>query len=225
MRYQGHASREATLMAVIERERLTTSEQAPERAIFVAADGRRARRLRGVGFVAGFLACLWVVGLAVGMLGFGSLPGVSLVKQPFDEIASGSSDAPRAERKDVAPAVRRLSLVEPRTVASVRQSPAVRSRARAKERSVPARPVSRPPAQATPPPPVAQQPVNPAQRPRGWARRGQPAPPGQSRKTTPPPPPRTRGRGQTPPTTPPPVPPGQAKKALPPPPPPPPKKA
>ena len=99
MPYQGHASREATLMAVIERERLTTSEQAPERAIFVAADGRRARRLRGVGFVAAFLACLWVVGLAVGMLGFGSLPGVSLVKQPFDEIARGSSDAPRAERK------------------------------------------------------------------------------------------------------------------------------
>jgi hypothetical protein len=212
-------------MAVIERERVSTGEQAPERAIFVAADGRRARRLRRAAFAAAFLACLWVVGLGVGMLGFGSLPGVSLVKQQVDEIAGGSADAPRAERNDTRRTVRRSSLLESRVVANARQTSAVQSRARGRSRPTASRPVSRPPAgQVTPPPPVAQQPVNPAQRTRGWARDGQTAPPGQARKTTPPPPPGTRGRGhaQTPPTTPPPVPPGQAKKALPPPPPPPP---
>ena len=211
-------------MSVEERDRVTTEEPTP-RAIFVAADGRRARRLRRAGFVAAFLACLWVVGLGVGMLGFGSLPGVSLVKKPFAEIAGAERDAPRAERKNVSPAVRRSSQPVARETASVRQRPAARSKARAGARRAVSRPVSRPPAtQVTPPPPVAQQPLNPAQRPRGWSRSGATAPPGQARKTIPPPPPSTRGqrRGQTPPTTPPPVPPGQARKALPPPPPPPP---
>jgi hypothetical protein len=210
-------------MAVIEQERKTTDEHAPERAIFVAADGRRARRLRRAAFVAAFLACLWVVGLGVGMLGFGSLPGVSVVKQQVDEITGGSPDEPRAERKDLRRTVRRSSLLESRVVANARQSAAVQSQARAGSRPTASRPVSRPPAaQVTPP--VAQQPVNPAQRTRGWARDGQTAPPGQARRITPPPPPGTRGqhRGQTLPTTPPPVPPGQVKKALPPPPPPPP---
>ena len=164
-------------MAVIEREQMTTSEQVPERAIFVAADGRRARRLRRVAFAAVFLACLWVVGLGVGMLGFGSLPGVSLVKQPLAEIAVArpTHRAPRTTRLRL-----RLddsSSLEARQVASARTSPAVRSQARARaRRPVASRPVSRPPAQATAPPPVAQQPVNPAQRTRGWARSGQTAP-------------------------------------------------
>jgi hypothetical protein len=210
-------------MTVVERERMTTEEPA-KRAIFVASDGRRARRVRRAGFVAAFLACLWIVGLGVGMLGFGSLPGVSVVKQPFDGIAGGPAEAPRSESKNVSPDVRRSSQPVARENASARKSPAVRSKARAAARQAGSRPVTRPPAtQVTTPAPVAQQPLNPAQRPRGWSRSGATAPPGQTRKATPPPPPGTRGRGhgQTPPTTPPPVPPGQAKKAVPPPPPPP----
>src|SRR5262245_22785699 len=50
-----------------------------DQPVFVAGDGRRARRLRNVAIVAGLFAVLWVVGLAVGLVGFGSLPGVGLV--------------------------------------------------------------------------------------------------------------------------------------------------
>jgi hypothetical protein len=217
-------------MAVIEREPVT-NEQRPERAIFVAADGRRARRLRRAAFVAAVLACLWVVALGVGMVGFGSLPGVSVVKEQIGELAGGT-DTPRAKRTaDVTPATPdRESVstrIRSRRVTAAPQGAVVRQRQRARARPAASRPASRPPLQATVPPPAAQQPVNPAQRTRGWARGGQTAPPGQTRKATPPPPPATRGqrRGQTPPTTPPPVPPGQEKKALLPPPPPPPKKA
>ena len=77
-------------MTVLERERATTQ---PEHAIFVASDGRRARLLRRAALAAAVLACLWVVGLGVGMLGFGSLPGVSVVKEQIGQIG-GSSDAP-----------------------------------------------------------------------------------------------------------------------------------
>jgi hypothetical protein len=221
-------------MTVIEAKRVT-SGQRPEQAIFVAPDGRRARRVRRAAFVAAFLACLWVVGLGVGMVGFGSLPGVSVVKEQIDGLAGGT-DTPGAKRTaDRAPATPDQESVSTRIrsrgVTAIPQGAVVRQRQRqrqrARSRPAASRPVSRPPLQATAPPPAAQQPVNPAQRTRGWARSGETAPPGQTRKATPPPPPATRGqrRGQTQPTTPPPVPPGQEKKALLPPPPPLPKKA
>lgn len=206
-------------MAVVERQRV---KQEPERAVFVASDGRRARILRRAALGATFLACLWVVGLGVGMLGFGSLPGVSVVKKQIAEIANGSSGASRPDRTDVVRSSRRPTDVAPRPVAVAPGSDAVRSKSRTAARPAASRRASRRAAQATPPPPVAQQPVNPAQRTRGWARRGQPAPPGQTRRATPPPPPGTRGHVKT---APPPVPPRQTKKAQqPPPPPPPPKK-
>jgi hypothetical protein len=231
VRYTGHASEGANFMAVVEREQ-ETRERQPERAIFVAEDGRRARHLRRVAFAATAVACLWAVGLGIGMLGFGNLPGVSLVKEKVEGIAGiggGPTDPPRAERNDVAPAIRRSRPVEAREVASTSKSAVLRPHARPAARPAVSRRGSRPPTRAAPPP-AAQQPANPAQRTRGWARRGQLAPPGQTRRVTPPPPPGTRGqrRGQTLPTTPPPVPPGQTKKAQtlpPPPPPPPPKKA
>ena len=204
-------------MPVVERERVPTR---PERVIFVASDGRRARLLRRAALVAALLACLWVVGLGVGMLGFGSLPGVSVVKEQIDGIA-GESGAPGSQPTDkVSPAARRSTPAELNRVSAARATPAVPSQARARTRPVTSRPVSRP-AQATPAPPAAQTPVNPATRERGWSRRGSTAPPGQVRKTVTPPPPATRGqhRGQDP-TAPPPVAPGQEKKALLPPPPP-----
>ena len=214
-------------MAVIERERVPTR---PERAIFVASDGRRARVLRRVALVAALLACLWVVGLTLGMLGFGNLPGVSVVKEQIDGIGGGSgAQAPDSEPKDkVSPVVARSTSAEPHRVSASRAAPVLRARTTVRTRSVGSRPAARP-GRPAPAPPGAQTPVNPATRERGWSRRGSTAPPGQVRKTVTPPPPGERGqrRGQDP-TAPPPVPPGQAKKALeppPPPPPPPPKKA
>jgi hypothetical protein len=211
-------------MAVIERERVPTK---PERAVFVASDGRRARRLRRAGIALAFVACLWVVGLGVGMLGFDSLPGVSVVKEQIGGIArvsdsSGSQPTqhvPRSEQKSVPDESRRV--VAPSADRAVRPQPQTRAGAR----PVASRPVARPPVRVTPAPPTAQAPVNPATRQRGWSRRGSTAPPGKVRQTVPPPPPGTRGqrRGQDP-TAPPPVPRGQEKKALEPPPPPPPSK-
>jgi hypothetical protein len=211
-------------MAVIEQERIPATR--PERAIFVASDGRRARRLRRAGFAVAFVACLWVVGLGVGMLGFGSLPGVSVVKDQVDAIV-GTPEAPRSQPTEDASApasVPKRSALHDEVRLAARTSQ-VAPPPQARTRPVGSRPVSRPPAQVTttPPPPVAQAPVNPATRERGWSRRGSTAPPGQVRQTVTPPPPATRGerRGQDP-TAPPPVPPGQVKKAqeLPPPPPP-----
>jgi len=210
-------------MAVVEREQ-DTREQVPERAVFVASDGRRARRLRRAAFAAAFLACLWVVGLGVGMLGFGSLPGVSVVSEQLDEIAGGPGASRPEPTEQVSPS-RRSAPAEPRQMAAMQASQAIGSQSRPQARPVTSRPT--PPAQSTPPP-AAQTPLNPATRQRGWARQGATAPPGQARKVVPPPPPGTRGqrRGQDL-TAPPPVPPGQEKKALlpPPPPSPPPKKA
>jgi hypothetical protein len=200
-------------MAVIEQEQMTTSEQVPERAIFVAADGRRARRLRRAGFAVALVACLWVVGLGVGMLGFRSLPGVSLVKEQIDEIAGTSGDPGSRPTENVsAPASRRSAPDDESRLAS--RSSHVAAQPQSRTRPVRSRPASRPPARAIAPPAAAQQPVNPATRERGWSRRGSTAPPGQVRKTVTPPPPSTRGqrRGQDP-TAPPPVPPGQEKKA------------
>ena len=206
-------------MSVIER---TTNIQPLERAVFVTDDDRRARRLRRGAFVATALACLWLAGLGIGMLGFGGLPGVSLVKRGHDE--QQRSEAPAAQQaggeqiaRQSGPAGGLVSRQARSRVARVSASQRAAA-ARAGRRASPFAPVARPAVVASP----AQQPVNPAQRQRGWARKGQPAPPGRLR-THPPPPPTSRGqhRGQTTTTpTPTPVPPGQAKKTPPPPPPP-----
>jgi hypothetical protein len=217
-------------MAVIERERVPTRS---ERAVFVASDGRRARRLRRAGFAVALVACLWVVGLGVGMLGSGSLPGVSVVKEQVGAIVPGVSDASSVEPTVGNASSRRVSAPdESRRIPASSAGREVTSQTRARTGPVASRPASRPPARVTPAPPpaaqtppAAQAPVNPATRERGWARRGNTAPPGRVRQTVTPPPPSTRGqrRGQDT-TTPPPVPPGQGKKTQLPPPPPPPKK-
>src|SRR4051812_19727016 len=62
-----------------------------ERPVFVATDGRRARRLRYAAALGVALSCAWLVALAVGMLGVGRLPGLSL---PL--IARGADRAPTA---------------------------------------------------------------------------------------------------------------------------------
>jgi hypothetical protein len=208
-------------MAVVERERVTTAQR-PERAVFVASDGRRARRLRRAGFAVAGVACLWVVGLGLGMLGSGSLPGVSIVKEQIDGNAGASDSSSSEPTEQVSRSQQKSVPDESRRVAAISPSRSERSQSRAGTRPVTSRPVSRRPVRVTPPPPAAQAPVNPATRQRGWSRRGSTAPPGQVRKAVTPPSPSTRGqrRGQDP-TAPPPVPPGQEKKAQTPPPPPP----
>jgi hypothetical protein len=202
-------------MTVIERERVTPL-QPPERAVFVADDDRRARRMRRVAFAVTALACLWLVGLGLGMLGLGGLPGVSLIKPGQEEQRS---EAPQGrEAQNLTHRDGRLSRSERILARQIASRGAVRASASQRvDRSARiARPAA-PPAGAAAP---AQQPVNPAQRTRGWARKGQPAPPGQVQKTQPPPPPPTsqgQRRGQTTTTTTW-VPPGQANKTTPPPP-------
>lgn len=215
-------------MTVLDRKQVTDAQQ-PERAVFVAEDGRRARRLRRAAVVAALVACLWVVGLGIGMLGFGRLPGVSLVERVFDGPGGSGAHITPVSRNDAAQPASERSGVARRVASQIARGsqPASSSRARARRSTSSPRNPSRPPAAVLAPAPPAQQPVNPAQRQRGWAREGATAPPGQLRKSEPPPPPGTRGqrRGQTPTTTTTtttPLPPGQAKKAEPPPPPPPP---
>ena len=199
-----------------------------DEGVFVARDGRRARRLRNAAILAGVLAILWIVGLAVGMLGFGSLPGVALVKGARADsrtpAPTASVTAKRALARSVAVEAKALRRISAR-IASAHGVATTTARGTPSVSKASHRRVVTPPAAAT------QTPVNPAVRTRGWARKGYQAPRGQLRRAAPPPPPATsRGRqiGRTK-LQPAPmlaVAPGQAKKAVePPPPPPPPKKA
>jgi hypothetical protein len=202
-------------MEVKDREPVTRV-QPPERAVFVTDDDRRARRLRRGAILAALSACLWIVGLGVGMLGFGSLPGIPFVNG--DQKSSDRSEGERPQpvaRQDLAPARQSQS-------SRAESALARRRTGRSGNAGRPAsRPAGRPAGVGTTVSAPAQGPVNPAGRQRGWTRKGLPAPPGQLRKTAPPPPPGARGRrrGQTNTTTTTvPVPPGQAKKTPPPPP-------
>lgn len=190
-----------------------TPVQPPERAVFVTDDDRRARRLRRGAIVATLFACLWVGGLGVGMMGFGSLPGI-----PFLKGDQKSSDRSEGERPQP---VARQDLASDRQSQSSRAQ-SVAARRRARRAGGAGRPASPPAgrragAGTTVSGQPGQNPVNPTGRQRGWARKGLPAPPGQL-KTAQPPPPAARGRrrGQT--TTTVQVPPGQAKKTPAPPP-------
>ena len=198
-----------------------------DEAVFVAHNGRRARRLRNVAIVVGVFAILWIVGLGIGMLGFGSLPGVGLVKGARADSRTPAPASPVTARQATARslaaearAVRRISA----RIANAHGVATATARRAARVSKNSHRPVVTPPVAAT------QTPVNPARRTRGWARKGYPAPRGQLRRAAPPPPPATsRGRqiGRTKPQAgpTPAVPPGQAKKSVEPsPPPPPPKK-
>lgn len=206
-------------------EKPTLRMQPHDEAIFVAGDSRRARRLGRAVALTSFLAVLWVVGLGIGMVGFDSLPGVPFVKgsharspvAPVAEVPDAARDTARAllAAKSAAAAASRSQAASP----AARNAAAARSRAAKKAaRAAAATPGAAPPTAA----------VNPAQRTRGWSRKGNVAPPGQVRRTQPPPAPPATSKGRhvgqatTPPA--PVVPPGQAKKALDPPPPPPPKK-
>jgi hypothetical protein len=224
--FHGHASKRSDPVAELKTMRQNTTTPA-DHPVFVAHDGRRARRLRHAAVVVGVLAALWIVGLGVGMLGFGSLPGVALVKGARKDSRPAQAPAAPAPAAGDRAAGRLLS-ADMSSIRSDRSGTAgVRRSANGSSTRHSARTARRAShAPATTPAATTPAPVNPAQRTRGWARKGYAAPRGQLRKAAPPPPPASSGGrrvGQT--NTPPAVSPGQAKKALdPPPPPPPPKK-
>jgi hypothetical protein len=191
----------------------TLDIHSPERAVFVTDDNRRARRLRRGAFVAASLACLWLVGLGVGMFGLGGLPGISLGQH---KNAGVGGVQPEPNPVKLSPVARSLDPHAPVAAPSHQNQRAVGSRSRSAR--APARPA--PPGAVKPPVwnPAPQQPVNPVGRQRGWARMGYQAPPGQARRAQPPPPPpssRGQHRGQTTTTTTKPLPPGQTKKTPP----------
>jgi hypothetical protein len=212
------------LIPVATLEKPTLRMQPHDEAIFVSGDGRRARRLRRAALVASVLAGLWVVGLGIGMLGYGSLPGISLAKGSRAESpVAPVAGAPFAAARETARALLSVQTAAAAIEASrISNGQAADKRARTGVAAKKKKTSQGAATQPAPLPPVAA--VNPAQRTRGWARRDYEAPPGQVRKATAtPPPPPSHGRrvGQTPPATPPPAPPGQVRKALDPPPPPP----
>ena len=169
-----------------------------ERPVFVAADNRRARRLRYGGAAAALIACLWVAALAVGMLGTGRLPGLSLpsgVRGADHDLREGAPTQakPSSERSRVAVAKAPTTRLTPRVAtrsepvrrpARARRSPAATAR-----RAVPTRNVAEPapPAEAAEASPVTQPAPTPAPAPapppkQGWARQGYAAPPGETRR-------------------------------------------
>jgi hypothetical protein len=176
---------------------MTTVVTTPtDRPVFVAADGRRARRLRYAAVVAVVVAFAWVTALAIGMLGFDGLPSVSL---PL--VARGADGVPSqgAEQAGVPPTAVSKAESIARARATVGQAGAAPMRSsnvvgRTSYRPAAATPATagrkasrrrttRPSAPAVQPLAPAAPTITPARQ--GWARRGVTAPPGQARRTAP----------------------------------------
>jgi hypothetical protein len=175
----------------------------PERPIFLAENGRRARILGIVAKVAAVVTVLWLAALAAGTLGFGHLPGTSL-EQPFARLIGGGGDAPKKQAPATDSASVTASGLEQRSAVTRTQAALARRRALARTAAVRARS----PLHPAPGQPAAGQSVI-AQQPRqqGWTRQGYVAPPGQIRKALTPAPPPGNAYGQAKKTTPPPPPP------------------
>jgi len=211
---------------------MTTAVTTPdERPVFVATDDRRARRLRYAAALGVAVSCAWLMALAIGTLGIGRLPDLSLpliargadktpaikhdVATPAPGPALAAATRGRATSRAAAPLAHRPAAIEttasqPRAAVAVRQKPAKKVHA--------AKPSTTTPTRAVPSAAPAPAAVTPRQ---GWARRGSTAPPGRTRQAEPQPattssgPARRDGTDTTtapamPVTTP--VPPGQQKK-------------
>lgn len=203
-------------MATIEREH-ELEQIRHELPVFVASDGRRARRLRLVASAIAVLALLWLAALAAGMLGFGKLPGLST---PLGRI--GGQDKAQSDRSEskarasVRSEQRQADLIaaaERRRTSASQQSAGGQAAVK-RAQATPAAPRPRTPHARGTVKPVQPQPAPPPPPQQGWARHGRPAPPGYTRRTVQPQPaPPPPGQASAP---------GQAKKAVTPPPPPPP---
>src|SRR5262245_6953712 len=123
----------------------------PERPVFVTHDDRRARWLRRAAVAVTVLACAWLVALGLGVLGLGSLPGLSLVKaetarqprQSNERSTLHARGAPVVTSRAAAEARRPASTAQTRIAAAV--APTQRART-----SHPARPAARPAPQPAP---------------------------------------------------------------------------
>ena len=150
----------------------------PERPVFLAENGRRARMLGIAARIAVVVTVLWLAALAAGMLGFGHLPGTS-IQQPFSRLISGDGDASknRVPSTDPDSASATTSAREradrAQAIAARRGTPAGTLARRPRSRPTLAQPIQPVPGQAA----VAQQP-----RQQGWTRQGYVAPPGQVRQ-------------------------------------------
>lgn len=163
-----------------------------ERPVFVAADNRRARRLRFGGGAAALIACLWVAALAVGMLGTGRLPGFSLpsgvrgAEHDVRERAPAKAK-PSSKRSRVAvakaPTARLAPRVATRSEPVRRPARARRSSATPARRAIPLRTrnAAEAPLVTQPAPTPAPAPAPPPPK-QGWARQGYAAPPGETRR-------------------------------------------
>jgi hypothetical protein len=165
-----------------------------ERPVFVAADDRRARRLRYAAAVGAALSGIWLIALAIGVLGVGRLPDLSL---PL--TARGADKAPLAADRVVSESSAVATSIAAERAASAREIMAKAAaatlkgdgakRASARAHATPAKKVH----PATPRTKTPQQTV-PSASPattvaattrQGWARRGLTAPPGRARQPEP----------------------------------------
>ena len=219
-------------MAAIEHEQARAFPVAlprTERVVFVTESSHRARTLRYGAAVVVLLACLWLAGLGIGMLGLGRLPGLSLAVPDRAGDGARSEQAtkvvrPASQPSRFRPSAARVTPSAQRRAAQTRSQPSTRTDTPAVRRT----PVAKAPAprRATPPPspptqnvqPPPQASVTPQPVPRGLERRGLTAPAGQTRKATEPPAPPGQTRREegstttTPQPAPAPAPPGQQKK-------------
>jgi hypothetical protein len=166
-----------------------------ERPVFVAADDRRARRLRYAAALGVALSCAWLIALAIGTLGIGRLPGVSL---PL--IARGADKAPAAADRVMSESSAVATSIAAERAATAREITAKAAiaatllgdgvkRASARADATPAKKVhpATPRTQAPPQTVPSSSPATtlvPTVR-QGWARRGLTAPPGRARQPEP----------------------------------------
>ena len=191
------------MTSIAQEKPATATAASVERAVFVTDDDRRSRIARRLAFAALGVATFWLAALAVGMLGLGGLPGVSL---PLPGVANAKQ---QEQRPSTQPPLRNTSiesttpLVRSNAAAVVHTSattPATAPRSRgqasaaaARQAKGPARRRAAAPVRTSVPPPA--QPVTARRVARGLDRRGLTAPRGRTQKAAAAP--KTTARGQT----------------------------
>jgi hypothetical protein len=165
-----------------------------ERPVFVAADDRRARRLRYAAAVGVALSGAWLIALAIGMLGVGRLPDLSL---PL--IARGADKAPAAadrvmsESSAVATSIATERAARAQRIAAAAARGAIKAdgmknavasaHTTTAKKAHPATPRTQAPPQTVPSSSPATTVAATVRQ--GWARRGLTAPPGRARQPEP----------------------------------------
>jgi hypothetical protein len=110
-------------MTSIAHETRSTAATPVEQAVFVTDDDRRSRIARRLALIVLAVAGLWLAALAVGMLGLGQLPGVSL---PLPGV--GDKTGEQIEQPSPRPLLEQAS-VDAVTPASAKRQAAVRAAA------------------------------------------------------------------------------------------------